>query len=293
MSKPRVLILPDVPGWATATIANEIIKHLWPKFEFTVAYSQNMVGLFKEDLEDFDLVYPMLIRQAERISQKGDYEGKLATSIHGWRGLEITGLSSKLDKYSAVSCVSDELCKVVAKMNNGVWLTQSGVNSEFYSPAGELPKDFKVLWAGNPKHFWKRAWMLDLMNGPIMTSGGVIPKADMPDFYREGSVYVNPSLDEGGPLTVLEAMACGLPVISTRVGIAQDILDPDWIIDDGVYWKMSDIEIIDAFNELIGALREHPDMQIEVGMRNREVAEEMTWELSAEMYGNFLEAALR
>ena len=47
----------------------------------------------------------------------------------------------------------------------------------------------------------------------------------MGDFYREGHVYLCTSLHEGTPLPVLEAMACGRPVISTAVGIVPEVVD--------------------------------------------------------------------
>ncbi|PJE51072.1 MAG: hypothetical protein COV29_02245 [Candidatus Yanofskybacteria bacterium CG10_big_fil_rev_8_21_14_0_10_36_16] len=57
--------------------------------------------------------------------------------------------------------------------------------------------------------------------------------------YNSAKIFVNPSLNEGGPRVVVEAMACGLPVITTRVGITEDIIEDgsngfivDWSPDD-------------------------------------------------------------
>ncbi len=45
-------------------------------------------------------------------------------------------------------------------------------------------------------------------------------------YYQEADIFVLPSLSEGLPLTLLEALSCGLPVVATSVGGSREILDP-------------------------------------------------------------------
>ncbi len=49
----------------------------------------------------------------------------------------------------------------------------------------------------------------------------------MPDWYRVLDLYVAPQRWEGFGLTPLEAMACGVPVVATRVGAFEDIVTPE------------------------------------------------------------------
>jgi glycosyltransferase involved in cell wall biosynthesis len=47
----------------------------------------------------------------------------------------------------------------------------------------------------------------------------------MGDFYRSNHVLICTSKHEGGPLPVVEALACGRPVISTEVGIVPEVVN--------------------------------------------------------------------
>jgi glycosyltransferase involved in cell wall biosynthesis len=49
------------------------------------------------------------------------------------------------------------------------------------------------------------------------------PAADLPALYAGAELYVHPALWEGFGLTVLEAMACGTPVVSTRGGSLPEV----------------------------------------------------------------------
>jgi glycosyltransferase involved in cell wall biosynthesis len=48
---------------------------------------------------------------------------------------------------------------------------------------------------------------------------GFIPQSRLPAFYSSIDIHLVTSRIEGGPVTVLEAMACETPVVSTRVGL--------------------------------------------------------------------------
>ncbi|MHC1785271.1 MAG: glycosyltransferase family 4 protein [Anaerolineaceae bacterium] len=48
---------------------------------------------------------------------------------------------------------------------------------------------------------------------------------DIPGFLSSMDIYIQPSINEGLSLSILEAMAAGKPVIATRVGSAEDVID--------------------------------------------------------------------
>jgi glycosyltransferase involved in cell wall biosynthesis len=61
---------------------------------------------------------------------------------------------------------------------------------------------------------------------------GYVPAADLPLFYSAASVMVYPSIYEGFGLPVVEAMACGTPVITSRGSSLEEIASDAAILID-------------------------------------------------------------
>jgi len=62
--------------------------------------------------------------------------------------------------------------------------------------------------------------------------------ADIVSYYRAVDAFVLPSLVEGMSNALLEAMACGLACVATRVGAAEDMIDSGrtgLLIDPGMF----------------------------------------------------------
>ena len=55
---------------------------------------------------------------------------------------------------------------------------------------------------------------------------GLIPNEELPKYYNAADVYVSTSLSDGTSLSLLEAMACGLPTVVTDVPA-----NLEWIVD--------------------------------------------------------------
>ncbi|HAX68412.1 MAG TPA: hypothetical protein DCY14_02295 [Anaerolineae bacterium] len=58
-----------------------------------------------------------------------------------------------------------------------------------------------------------------------ITITGHVPHKDLPAYYSLMDVFVHPSLRDGMPNAVLEAMACEVPVIATPVGGVMDVIE--------------------------------------------------------------------
>jgi glycosyltransferase involved in cell wall biosynthesis len=97
---------------------------------------------------------------------------------------------------------------------------------------------------------------------------GKIPQSEVSYYYAMSNAVVIPSLQEAFGLIASEALACGKPVIGTRVGGI-----PDQIIDgyNGFLVKPKDPKEI---AEKILWLLEHPDKAEQMGMNGRRIVEE-------------------
>ncbi len=71
---------------------------------------------------------------------------------------------------------------------------------------------------------------------------------DVADLYAVTDTYLVTSREEGGPKAVLEAMASGVPLVTTKVGMAVDIIQHEI---NGMMVEVNDVEgLVDAVTQL-------------------------------------------
>lgn len=88
-------------------------------------------------------------------------------------------------------------------------------------------------------------------------------RTNIPEILNALDIFVLPSLSEGMPNAVLEAMACGVPVIATAVGGVPEIIEKP---EDGIVINSQDERaLIDALTYLL----ENKEDRLEMGMRGR------------------------
>ena len=88
-------------------------------------------------------------------------------------------------------------------------------------------------------------------------------RSDIPDLLRAADVFVFPSRWEGNPLSVMEAMATGLPVIATAVGGVPEL------VEDGVSGILIPNEDRDALVAAMQRMVEQPDLRVQMGQAAR------------------------
>ena len=73
-----------------------------------------------------------------------------------------------------------------------------------------------IGWGMEAHKYMRMAKELGLSDKVVFL--GFIPHDELPIYYNMADVYVLPSLYEEWSNTIMEAMACGIPVVATRVG---------------------------------------------------------------------------
>ena len=143
---------------------------------------------------------------------------------------------------------------LVAKKNACVRLTVAGSSA----PADEVKK---------------------LFSAELRERVSVIPfvrREDIPEVYARHDVFVFPSLVEGMPLTLLEAMATGMPVVTTNTSGMADVVEDEV---NGLLVPAADAE---KLARGIERLCESVDLRKRLGLAGQQTMRRYTWERVAE-----------
>jgi glycosyltransferase involved in cell wall biosynthesis len=110
---------------------------------------------------------------------------------------------------------------------------------------------------------------------------GWVEKGRLREIYRSADCFVNPSLYEGMPNVVLEAVACGLPVIASHVA------GNDEIVRHGETGLLFDLGEPEAFRTALREMMEDPRRASKMGEKGCAwVRDDFSWRRVAQAYAD-------
>ena len=136
------------------------------------------------------------------------------------------------------------------------------------------------LWLAGSASVKARASIPEL---PGLFVKGSVPRENVPSLLQQCDVLVFPSFFEGFGLVILEAMACGLPVITTTATGGPDIISngqDGWITEAG-----SLEQLVSVMQFCLDNRKSVSDM----GAKARETAERFSWKVYGDRWAELLE----
>jgi alpha-maltose-1-phosphate synthase len=296
----------ELVDWIYTSIDNHVARHHLEEINAVYAYEDSAASTFREAKKQgiiclYDL--PIMFYQMSHDIQleEAEYFPELAPVLQSideplWkieRKIQEVNLADHI--FVASSITQKSLLNTGVKVEN-ISVIPYGSPIDYFYPLSKKDKIFRALFVGRvtPRkgvHYLLKAWKeLKLSSAELLLIGvneypekwlsqyndifryhSSVPHASLNQYYSDANVLVFPSLVEGFGLVLLEAMACGIPIITTT-----NTGGPD-IITDGVEGFIVPIRDVEALKEKIEWCYDHPKELAEMGRAARRKAEQLTW----------------
>jgi glycosyltransferase involved in cell wall biosynthesis len=316
-ARPRVLAIVDAPGWAHDAKTLNLARALAPRYEIARRLQDEVLAA---ELETADLILVYYWHQFDRMAvtaaELQRHRRKLLCGICGHYEIEgplrAPGLSA-LERHAAGVFVNNRSlhAEFAPLLALPLFYTPNGVDTGFFCPAGDpdAPREprgateapgarvLRVGWAGSLSNQGRDGRGLDDYVVPAVARlpGVELRTAireerwrnwdEMLEFYRRLDVYVCASRLEGTPNPCLEAAACGVPLVSTRVGNMPDF------IEEGTNGFLVDRDV-EAIAARLARLKEDPELRDSMGRAARRTALAWDWQAQAVNYREMFDSML-
>jgi len=304
-ARPRILFIVDVPDWAHDFKTRNLMRILGDQYDVRKRYNAEVTC---EELEKADLILVYYWYQFEAMQSLEQcfrkHRQKLLIGVCSHREIEgtrgETGKAILRELARAIFMINSSLYREHAKLFDvPVFYTPNGVDVGFYKPANHKQPSslMRVGWAGSlTNHGNDHRGYYDLIVPAISSMEGVqlVTAAredkwrgaeEMREFYRSLDLYLCVSRNEGTPNPCLESAACGVPLLTTRVGTMPEL------VRHGIngFFVEPDQEDISSKLRL---LRDNPDLRGRMAQQIREDIQQWDWSVRADAYRRMFEQTL-
>ena len=111
-----------------------------------------------------------------------------------------------------------------------------------------------------------------------------VEKTAVPDALSFGDIFINTTNVDNTPVSVIEAMACGLCIVSTNVG------GIPYLIDDGVDGLLVPPDNAEAMAEAVKKILNNPELAQKLSANARKKTEQFDWERIIPMWEEVFQA---
>ena len=171
----------------------------------------------------------------------------------------------------------------------GTWLDQRGIfyiRDAMRNLASRLPGlRLTIAGCGSDVETIRNFFDPDLR--PLVEIISMVPSDQMPELFRRHDIFVFPSILEGTPLAVQEAMASGLPVITTETCGMIDLIEDNF---NGILVPTADS---DALTNSIWKLIWDPEARARLGQTAQATMRRFTWTRTIDIVESACAQALR
>ena len=141
----------------------------------------------------------------------------------------------------------------------------------------EYPFVMKIVGDGPDKEFFTQQ-IEALEISEYVRFYGYVEHGKLPEYYLDADIFVLPSLAEGMPNVVLEAMGSGLPVVATHIPGSEEL------VLDGDNGFLVDAKDSKALADRLVTLINNRGLREKMGKSAKKVAGNYTWKSVTEQY---------
>ncbi len=111
--------------------------------------------------------------------------------------------------------------------------------------------------------------------------GGQVSQTNLPDWYHRADLYISPSHVDGSSVSLMEALACGLPCLVSDIPA-----NKEWVVEDENGWLFCDGDANHLAEKILAAISQREKLP-EIGRSSRRLAEmRADWKKNAEVLMN-------